>query len=80
MFEVFLFHFHINFQHNLQASQKQHHDFIRALVTIICQHTAEGKLFSAQTCKLSIKRNLSLLHSDIYWNPLHQNDSYLDTY
>ena len=30
-------------------------------------------------CKLSVKRNLSLLQSDIHWNPLHQNDSYLDT-
>ena len=29
--------------------------------------------------KLSVKRNLSLLQSDIHWNPLHQNDSYLDT-
>ena len=28
---------------------------------------------------LSIKRNLSLLQSDIHRNPLHQNDSYLDT-
>ena len=28
---------------------------------------------------LSVKRNLSLLQSDIHWNPLHQNDSYLDT-
>ena len=32
------------------------------------------------SCKLSVKRNLSLLHSDIHWNPLHQNDSDLDTY
>ena len=31
------------------------------------------------SCKLSVKRNLSLLQSDIHWNPLHQNDSYLDT-
>ena len=30
--------------------------------------------------KLSVKINLSLLQSDIHWNPLHQNDSYLDTY
>ena len=29
--------------------------------------------------KLSVKRNLSLFQSDIHWNPLHQNDSYLDT-
>ena len=31
--------------------------------------------------KLSVKRNLSLLQSDIHWNLLHQiqNDSYLDT-
>ena len=29
------------------------------------------------TSKLSVKRNLSLLQSDIQWNPLHQNDSYL---
>ena len=29
---------------------------------------------------LSVKRNLSLLQSEIHWNPLHQNDSYLDTY
>ena len=29
--------------------------------------------------KLSVKRNLSLLQSDIHWNPKHQNDSYLDT-
>ena len=28
---------------------------------------------------LSAKRNLSLLQSDIHWNQLHQNDSYLDT-
>ena len=28
---------------------------------------------------LSVKRNLSLLQSDIHWIPLHQNDSYLDT-
>ena len=28
---------------------------------------------------LSVKRNLSLLQSDIHRNPLHQNDSYLDT-
>ena len=30
--------------------------------------------------KLSVKRNLSLLQSNIHWNPLHQNESYLDTY
>ena len=29
--------------------------------------------------KLSVKRNLLLLQSDIHWNPLHQNYSYLDT-
>ena len=29
--------------------------------------------------KVSVKRNLSFLQSDIHWNPLHQNDSYLDT-
>ena len=28
---------------------------------------------------LSVNRNLSLLQSDIHWNPLHQNFSYLDT-
>ena len=28
---------------------------------------------------LSVKRNLSLLQSDIHWNPVHQNDSYWDT-
>ena len=26
---------------------------------------------------LSVKRNLSLLQSDIHWNPLHQNDSWI---
>ena len=31
-------------------------------------------------CKLSVKRNLSLVQSYIHWNSLHQNDSYLDTY
>ena len=35
--------------------------------------------YCKMTYTLSIKRNLSLLQTDIHWNPLHQNDSYLDT-
>ena len=35
------------------------------------------RLYSSGT--LSVKRHLSLLQSDIHWNPLRQNESYLDT-
>lgn len=36
-------------EHNVTAAHKQHHDFIRALVTIICQNTTEGE---GQNCRI----------------------------